>query len=134
MLSNLVLNYLKTLKLFDWLMLGVAITVSLTTFVMANQQKDSASRVAIQAEGKSWLYDINQDTTIELNGPLGPTLVEIQEGKVRVKADPGPLQICVRDGWIANSGEWLICLPNKVFIRIEGGPQPEESPVDASAF
>jgi len=63
-----------------------------------------------------------------VRGPLGETVIEVAAGKVRVVSDPGPQQLCVRQGWISRAGESLVCLPNRVVIQIPG-PPPYDSVV-----
>lgn len=53
---------------------------------------------------------------VDVPGPLGITQVEIREGRVRVRADPSPRQLCVRQGWLA-PGETALCLPNRVSVE-----------------
>ena len=55
-------------------------------------------------------------------GPLGETVVQVKDGKVRVLSDPGPQQLCVRQGWISRAGDMLVCLPNRVMVHIPGAP------------
>ncbi len=55
-------------------------------------------------------------------GPLGETVVQVAQGRVRVLRDPGPQQLCVRQGWISRAGEALVCLPNRVVVEIPGPP------------
>lgn len=45
-------------------------------------------------------------------------IVEIEDGKARVKEDNSPDQIAVRTGWISEPGETSICLPHKLVIEI----------------
>ncbi|PKL26973.1 MAG: hypothetical protein CVV46_13925 [Spirochaetae bacterium HGW-Spirochaetae-2] len=33
-----------------------------------------------------------------------------------------PLKICVSMGRIHRAGQWIICLPNQIFVWIEGTP------------
>lgn len=46
-------------------------------------------------------------------------IVEIQEGKIRVKEDNSPDQIAVITGWISEPGQTSICLPHRLVITIE---------------
>ncbi len=55
-----------------------------------------------------------------VNGPLGPTRIEIEPGRARVAEDPSPRQLCVRQGWLTRSGEAALCLPNQVSLEIRG--------------
>ena len=43
---------------------------------------------------------LDRPQQVEVPGPLGLTRVEIQPGRARVAADPGPRQYCVRQGWL----------------------------------
>ncbi|BBM13372.1 NusG domain II-containing protein [Enterococcus mundtii] len=46
-------------------------------------------------------------------------IVEIHEGKIRVKEDNSPDQIAVRTDWISEPGQTSICLPHRLVITIE---------------
>ena len=99
----------------DWLiaLLGLALVVGL-----ARQTSGQADRLLIKQAGQTFL-----DTNLRLNriiavpGPLGATQVEIRDGRVRVKADPSPRQLCVKQGWL-QAGEAAICLPNRVSVEL----------------
>ena len=129
---RIALESLRSMRIFDWAALILAVGLSVGATLLAQAQYGESSVVAIQAEGRSLLYSLDEDRTLVFEGPLGRTTVIIEDRRVRVTEDPGPLQICVRDGWIDRGGEWLICLPNRVFIRIEGSQ--EDAEVDASVF
>lgn len=57
---------------------------------------------------------------IEVKGPLGITVVEIEPGRARVASDPGPRQYCVRQGWLVRAGAVAICAPNEVSLTLTG--------------
>jgi hypothetical protein len=97
----------------DWLILIVAAAV-----VMAIWDRGSGGdSVLIKQEGRVFLETTPRlDRDIAVPGPLGDTLVEIKAGKVRVKADPGPHQVCVKQGWLM-PGQVAICLPNRVSVE-----------------
>ncbi len=58
--------------------------------------------------------------TVEVRGPLGVTRIEIQPGRARVAADPGPRQYCVRQGWLTRANAIAICAPNQVSLNLVG--------------
>ena len=64
---------------------------------------------------------LNRAQTVEVPGPLGLTRIEIQPGRARVAADPGPRQYCVRQGWLSRAGAVAICAPNEVTLALTGG-------------
>jgi len=53
-------------------------------------------------------------------GRLGTVRVEIREYRVRVVEETSPRNLCSRQGFIQRVGEIIICLPNEVFVRING--------------
>lgn len=74
-------------------------------------------RVLIKQAGHDYAEaSLRVNQVIDVPGPLGITRVEIRDGRVRVLADPGPRQICVRQGWLAK-GETALCLPNQVTVQ-----------------
>ena len=99
----------------DWLILalGLALLATLWTRQVGSQE----GRVIIRMNGKVFQeVSLRLNRTIEVPGPLGPSRVEIMDGKVRVAADPSPRQLCVRQGWIPAGGA-VICLPNRVSVE-----------------
>ena len=61
-------------------------------------------------------YSINNIYTVE--GLLGDVVIEIKDKKVRVVKENSPKNICSKEGYISDSTKPLICLPNKVVIKI----------------
>ncbi len=65
--------------------------------------------------------DLSRARIIEAPGPIGITRIEIQPGRARIAADPGPRQYCVRQGWLTRAGAAAICAPNQVSLVLTGG-------------
>ena len=73
------------------------------------------------------LLSLKQSTRLNVEGALGPSLLEILDGKIRfIDSSCGGKQ-CVHSGWISNGGEVVSCLPNRVSIAILGGEQRFDS-------
>lgn len=89
--------------------------------------------VEIKTASNTFLYQLNKNTELTFDGPLGETLVSIQDERVFVTDSPGPLKICIKRGEIYKQGQWLACLPNKIFIRIVPKKQGPAS-LDAISF
>lgn len=47
-------------------------------------------------------------------------LIEVLPGKIRIEDANCPNKICVKEGWISQAGQILVCLPHKLMINIEG--------------
>ena len=87
--------------------------------------------VSVQTSEGRWIFPLEEEGTYRFNGPLGETVVEIEDGSVRVLSSPCREQICVATGKISRPGTWIACLPNQVFIRLEG---TDEEEVDAGTY
>lgn len=124
---------LSSLAPMDWiaLLIGVLALGGLTT-VVAMGDGGAGTQVGIRAGDTDHRYPLDQDRTLEFDGPLGTTRVHISDGGVEVLSDPGPQQICVRQGRISEPSQWLACLPNEVFIRIYG--ETDSAPVDGQTY
>ena len=71
---------------------------------------------------------LEQDGEYQIAG-LYVNLVEVRDGKAAIASSTCPGQDCVHSGWISQPGRSVVCLPNRVELRIEGGSTASE--VDA---
>jgi hypothetical protein len=71
-------------------------------------------------KSKNFVYPLNQNREIEIEGKLGTAKIIIRDGRVKITNSPCPLKICERKGWISKKGDFIICIPNRVVIRITG--------------
>ena len=120
----------RQLKILDYVALLAAIAVTVF-FSFAAAGGSEGQQVNIESEEGNFVYPLNEDRELTLEGPLGTTDIEIRDGRVRVVRDPGPQQICVRQGWIERSGEWLACLPSRIFVQVTGA---NDQDIDAQTF
>ena len=60
------------------------------------------------------------EDTLRVAGPLGVTTIEIAKGRARVLDSPCPHRLCVKAGAIGKAGELVVCVPNRVVVRVEG--------------
>ncbi len=83
--------------------------------------------VIIKTPYGDYRYSLEKDREINVKGLLGNYVVEIKNGRVRAKESNCPEQICVKRGWIHLSGDSIICLPNRIIIKIDN----QEQSIDA---
>ena len=119
------------LKILDYVALGVAAAAFAGSILLTVSHK-GPPEVTINASKKVYVYPLDQNQNLVFPGPIGKTYVEIKDKQVRVRKDPGPLQICVIQGWISSPGQSLICLPNRVMIQIQG--QLQNPPIDMLSY
>ena len=90
------------------------------SFTKTKVQKDEIITAAGQGGQVVADLALHEARELTVSGPLGPTRIEIADGRVRVAADPGPRQYCVRQGWLTHPGEIAVCAPNQVSVQVEG--------------
>lgn len=119
------------LKLLD----GVALAVSVAFIALfswyAYGHVGEKPIVYIQGDKNAWVYPLDSDRDLEIDGPLGKTQVHIKDKTVHVTDSPCRDKVCVYAGTILKKGDWIACLPNRVFIRIESKAEVE---VDTTVF
>jgi hypothetical protein len=81
----------------------------------------SGTAVIIRSGGKVVTEtSLDRDRDFEIQGPLGTTLIQVENRRVRIARDPSPRQYCVKQGWLSQAGEAALCLPNQVAIELVG--------------
>jgi hypothetical protein len=71
-------------------------------------------------KSSNFVYPLNQNREIEIEGKLGTAKIIIEDGRVKILNSPCPLKICERKGWISKKGDFIICIPNRIVIKITG--------------
>lgn len=89
--------------------------------------------VHITGESGEWMQPLDKAGDIEVPGPLGSTWVHIGDGSASIESSPCPNQTCVAVGGVSQANQWVACLPNEVFVSIEGSAGSEGVP-DAAAY
>jgi len=56
---------------------------------------------------------------------IGGVDVEVKDYKVRVTSSFSPRKLCVKQGWIESTGQTIIGVPDKLFIKIIGEKNPD---------
>ena len=105
----------------DWVVVAAALAAVAATAALA-WSSPVGDRVVVRRAGQVFAeLPLRRDAQLAVAGPLGTSVIEVRHARARVATDPGPRQLCVRQGWIERSGEVAMCLPNQVSIEIGGG-------------
>mgnify|MGYP001400445733 CR=1 FL=1 len=115
---------------------GLAILLSVAVILLFSFAQYGKSRETGVLEIKSMngveVYALSENREISVSGPLGETVIHIEEGVVHVTDSPCRDKLCVLAGNLSGPGDWTACMPNGIFIRITG--TPEESEVDETSY
>ncbi|GAB4168328.1 MAG: hypothetical protein Tsb0017_11540 [Geothermobacteraceae bacterium] len=107
-----------------WVFVGLAL--SALVLLALGLLLPAGRKVLVERDGKIvWQAPLDRDTVAEIDGPLGPTRVVIEQGQVRVTDSPCPLKVCVGMGAVHRAGDWLACVPNHLLVRVTGGGETE---------
>lgn len=64
--------------------------------------------------------DLSIDDRYIVNGFNGDVVIVVNDGKIKVDEENSPLHLCSRQGYISDTYESIVCLPNKIVINISG--------------
>ncbi|MDA3955962.1 NusG domain II-containing protein [Oceanispirochaeta sp.] len=120
------------LRFFDILALVFSLAVFLLFTLYGRSISQEEGYIIIEdVQGKS-IYPLTEDRELHLKGPVGKTILSIQDGQARFVFSDCRDQLCVQMGEIHRGGEWAACLPNKIFMFTGGKGEDQE--VDAGVY
>lgn len=64
--------------------------------------------------------DLSIDADYVVDGDNGDVLILVRDGKIKVDDETSPLHLCSRQGYISDTHESIVCLPNRIVINISG--------------
>ena len=102
--------------------LVLAVVASAAWIVLGDRDTDDP-RVIVEVDGEIFCaYDMDEvDGIIHISTPNGgENRVYVQEDLVFMDSANCPDKLCVKQGVIRDSTVPIVCLPNKVVVRIEG--------------
>ena len=100
------------------IILFVVSGVFLLMLVLAENKNDK--KAIVYYEDKSILtLPLSQDGNYQVEGYNGIVNIVVKGGKIKVKDENSPLHLCSNQGYISSSYETIVCLPNKITIKIE---------------
>ncbi len=117
---------MRMLRKMDFVLIAVilaaaaAMLIGYFTSAFAVQNPKLEITVENQVFGR---YDLSQDQEIRIGDG---NICEIRDGKVRMTYADCPDQQCVHTREISSGGGSIVCLPNRVVLRIVDGTEEEE--------
>lgn len=113
-------SWREMLRPGDWLLLLCALALVAASYPLL-WRGGVADRAIVKRDGQVVTeLALNSPRRYEVEGAIGTTVIEIQPGRARVLADPGPRQYCVQQGWLSRADAIAICAPNRVSVQLAG--------------
>lgn len=109
------------IKKRDIILALVLILLGIVCYGVIRLGQKKGSQVIIYEDQKEiGRYDLNTDTTKEIQTAKGINILEIKNGMANVTDADCPDQVCIHMGKISKTGENIVCLPHKLVIQVEG--------------
>jgi len=109
------------LKTGDVVLIAVLVVSVILSFPLFRLFSVRGELVSVSVNGREVnRFPLSENRDLSVQGPLGKSLIRVRDGKVWVTKAPCPQKICMKMGKISRSGEIIVCIPNRVFIKIEG--------------
>lgn len=117
------------LKKLDIIIVAVLLVLSIipSVYLMLFKSNNENSNIVIRIDGELIksipLKNENKSNIHEFNFNNNIGYVEVKNGRVRMlemDREICPDAICSETGWIENSYESIVCLPNRIIVTIEG--------------
>jgi len=122
-------------KIGDIIIFLIFLAVCSFTLIANTHTQNTENYLVITAEETEWIYPLNKDQVLEFSGPVGKTLIVIENESARIIESECPDHLCVAMGAASKPGQWAACLPNRIFLRISSkNDNKEEEDVDVYLF
>ena len=115
----------RRLRVLDYLIFASIITVSLWAGFFFYTEENHAQRLVVETPSGKWIYPLTETRTVVVSGAIGNTTIRIENNTAFISDSPCPNKTCVNAAALKKAGDWNACLPNRVFLHIEGDDSEE---------
>lgn len=113
----------KDFILISAVLLIVSVTFSINYFI--NTKK--GEKIEIYVDNKLYkTYDIDDEDEIKIESEKGYNLIKIHNHGVEITEASCPDKVCIHEGFIEKPSKSIVCLPNKVHIKITSDDNHED--------
>lgn len=105
----------------DKILIACLFAANLALFSGIDYTRTAGDWVVIEVSQKEvQRLPLKENRLVHVEGPLGETEVQIQDGKARILKSPCSRKLCIKSGYIQYADRIAACLPNRVVVRILG--------------
>jgi len=111
------------LTIADKWLIGILLLLSIIgitlSFVLFPTQGNTIAEIRVDSKlVKSITLRKGYNEEIRIGGQTEYAVIEVQDGKVRIRQDDSPRQIGVQTGWINKAPQQVVNLPYRIVINI----------------
>lgn len=107
---------------YDFWAIGIvaAIAILVSVIFWTSVGAEEGSMLSVYQEG-ALIKEFSLDSDVEfvIEGDY-KNVITIKDGKAAITESDCPGTDCVHSGWIHEAGRSIVCLPNRVELRVEG--------------
>ena len=112
-------SFLRIFRPADFLILILFSALVVASILFLKTSKTSEKRLVINSGKKEFIYPLDKNRELQIEGVIGNSVIEIQDGRAFFKESPCSNHTCIQMGAVSDENEWAACLPNDIFIRIQ---------------
>ncbi len=94
---------------------------ALALFLRLGRHDGGTVSVSVDGETVAEL-PLDRDASLPIEAEGGNNLLVIEDGAARMESADCPDRLCVKMGSIRYAGESIVCLPHRVVVTVEEGP------------
>lgn len=113
-------------KIGDGILIIAIIAAAVLSISLASGQNNgpTAAYAVVEVNGKESLrIALGEKQAVRIftvDGFRGKSRIEVKDGKVRMLESDCPDKLCVGMGWAEKTGDSIVCVPNRVVIKMTG--------------
>ena len=103
----------------DLILIICILIISLILILVTNINNIKGNTASVYYDNKLIEeIDLNIDKEYDVEGLNGNVHIVVKDKKIKVENENSPLHLCSKQGFIQNTSDTIICLPNKIIIKI----------------
>lgn len=108
------------MKKKDFILIFVILLVIIASFsINYFVNSKNGENIEIYVDNKLYkTYSVNDSDEIKIESKEGYNIVKIHDEGVEIVEASCPDKVCIHSGFITKTSESIVCLPNKVHIKI----------------
>lgn len=105
----------------DKLLIGAMALWVITLYPTFWGPRDAGEWAVIKtSSARDQTISLQQPQRVVITGPIGNTVIEVADGKVRFVDSPCDNKQCIHSGWLKQLGDFAACIPNRISIVVSG--------------
>lgn len=111
---DILLISILVISLVSWLVIWTIIATNKNKKAVVSYNNEDIMELDLSVDKEIELYDLGDGEKLEYK-----MIIIVKDNKIWVEESECPNHDCIREGKKSKVGDSIVCLPNKIIIRIE---------------